>query len=188
MKFTSICCGIAALFAVGLTSANATTFSQAAADTPVTINDLGTGTSVINVAEHGRVIDINALVNITHGWDADLVLTLSHNGTTVLLSNRNGGSGGANYDNTLFDDGAAVAINAGYAYAPYSGSFRPEQALAAFVNQDVFGDWIFSAADMEAGDAGLINSFTLSGEVPEPASLALFGFGMMGLAAIRRRK
>jgi subtilisin-like proprotein convertase family protein len=188
MKFTSICCGIAALFALGLSNAGATPFTQSAGDVPVVIDDLGTGTSVINVTDHGRVIDINALVNITHGWDGDLVLTLSHNGTTVVLSNRNGGSGGANYENTLFDDGAYTAINAGYAYAPYAGAFRPEQALAAFVNQDIFGDWIFSATDMEAGDAGVINSFSLSGEVPEPASLALFGLGMMGLARIRRRK
>jgi len=187
MHIKSLCLGLAALFAIGLSSAGATPLTIGAADLPLAIQDLATVSSTISVASYGRILDVDALLNITHSWDADLVLTLSHGGITVLMSNRNGGSGGADYSDTLFDDSAAVAINAGYAYAPYSGAFRPEQALSAFNGQDIFGDWTLSVSDMEAGDSGVLNNWRLSAEVPEPASLALFGLGMMGLCGVRRR-
>ena len=108
--------------------------------------------------------------------------------TTVLLSNRQGGSGGANYTDTLFDDGAAISIAEGYAYAPYTGSFRPEGALAAFIGHDVFGDWILTVTDSEAGDAGSIDGWALTAEVPEPGSLALLAVAALGLGSARRRK
>ena len=177
MKFTSIFCGIAALFAIGLSNAGATQMTLASGDTPVVINDESSASSTITVTGSGRILDVNALVNITHTWDADL-----------LLSNQNGGSGSQNYTNTLFDDSAYTAINAGYAYAPYTGSFSPEQALSAFIDMDVAGDWTFTATDLYAGDTGVIDNWSLIATVPEPASLALVGLGMMGLAGIRRRR
>lgn len=187
MTFKSICCGVAALFAIGLSNAGATPISYASGDTPVAIPDVDTASSTITVTDHGRVLDINALVNITHTYDADLVLTLSHDGITVLLSNQNGGDQSANYENTLFDDSAYTAINAGDAYAPYTGPFRPEQALSAFNDLDIAGDWTLTATDLYAGDTGTINNWSLQANVPEPASLALFGLGFLGLYGNRRR-
>lgn len=188
MTFKSTCLGLAVLFAIGLSNAGATPLTFSAADLPLAIEDLGTATSTIRIDSHGRVLDVDTLLNITHSYDADLVLSLSHAGTTVLLSNRNGGSGGADYTDTLFDDSAFVAIDAGFAYAPYTGAFRPQQALSAFNGHDIYGDWILSVADMEAGDSGVLNSWSLAAEVPEPASLALFGLGMLGLGGLRRRR
>lgn len=193
MTPTSIRLGLGALLALALSSAGATPLAVGAGGLPLAIGDLSTTRSSIGIASHGTVRDIDALINITHSWDADLVLALSHGGTTVLLSNRNGGSGGADYSGTLFDDGAPIAIDAGYAYAPYSGAFRPQQALAAFNGQDIFGDWTLSVSDMEAGDSGILNGWRLLAEVdaaalPEPASAALFGLGMAGLYGMRRRR
>ncbi len=189
MPFKSICLTIAAVFAIGMSAgAQAGVITVNSADTPVEICDTCSVSSTLNVGSRGRLVDLNALVDITHGWDADLVLSLSHGGVTVLLSNRQGGSGGANYTATLFDDQAAVGIDEGYAYAPYTGSFRPEEALAAFIGLDVFGAWTLTVVDSEAGDAGSIDGWGIQAEVPEPASLALFGVAALGLGGVRRRR
>lgn len=193
MNIKSLCLAVATLFTIGMaSSAQASAITTVlSSDTPVVIADFfagtaGIGSATLNFLSHGRVIDIDALVDITHTYDADLIISLSHAGTTVLLSNRNGGSGGQNYTATVFDDAAAVAINAGYAYAPYNGAFKPEQALAAFVNQDAFGLWTLTVSDNEGGDTGTINSFGITATVPEPGSFALLGLGMLGFTAARR--
>ena len=190
MQLKSLCLNLAAVFAIGTAAgAQAGVITTAAGtDTPVAICDTCTVSSTLNVAHRGRILDVNALVNITHSYDADLVLSLSHAGITVLLSNRQGGSGGANYTDTLFDDQADLGIDAGYAYAPYTGSFRPQETLAAFIGLDVFGEWILSVVDSEAGDEGSIDGFAIAAEVPEPVSLALFGVAAVGLGTARRRR
>jgi len=190
VQFKSLCLTLAAVFAIGIgagaQAAVITTFTST--DVPVAICDTCTVTSTLNIDSHGRILDVNALLDITHSYDADLVLSLSHGGTTVLLANRQGGAGGANYTGTVFDDEADIGIDAGYAYAPYTGAFRPQEALAAFIGHDVFGDWILTVTDSEAGDAGTIDSWGITAEVPEPASLALFGLGLAGFATARRRR
>ena len=190
MKFKSTCIQLAALFAIGLSSAGATPVVQTvnAPGMPLEICDLCTVSATMTVSNHSIVDDLNVLLNITHSFDADLILSLSHAGTTVLLSSRQGGSGGAGYIDTLFDDGAAVAIDAGFAYAPYTGSFRPMEALSAFKGHQMFGDWTLTVSDNEGGDAGVLNGWRLTAEVPEPGSLALFGLGAAALFAGRRRK
>lgn len=193
-RLLTICLAAAALCTLATASAQAAVVNTSYGNTtPVAICDLCTVTSVLDVTTHGRLLDIDALIDITHSYDADLTIMLSHAGTSVLLSNRQGGAGGANYTSTVFDDQAEVSIAAGWAYAPYTGSFRPQEALAAFLDRDVFGLWTLVVTDHEAGDSGSINRFGIdieaeaAGEVPEPGSLALFGAALAGFAGVSRK-
>lgn len=175
------------LAVVGLT-ANATVFTSA--DVPITIFDNSTAISTLNVTSSFTISDVNVLItDLSHTWDQDLKLSLIHGGTTVVLSNHHGG-GSDNYIGTTFDDAATTAISSGT--APFTGSFRPEELLSAFNGQDAFGLWTFQVSDNSSGDAGSIRAWGLdisgnSQNVPEPASLALIGLGLAGLAATRRR-
>ena len=71
MKLNSILIQLAAVFAIGLSSAGATPLTQTydAGAMPVDICDLCTASSTISVANHGAVIDLNAWLTITHSFD-----------------------------------------------------------------------------------------------------------------------
>ncbi len=141
-------------FAVSGTHAYAVTNTAAQA-----IPARGAITSTINVVDPGTVASVVVLVNITHPFDSDLTLTLTApDGTTVLLAQGVGGSGD-NFTTTRFSDAGTTSINAGT--APFTGIFRPQQALSLFKDANIFGAWKLTVNDVKDFDAGQLLNWSL---------------------------
>ncbi|MBN9523867.1 S8 family serine peptidase [bacterium] len=127
--------------------------------TSAPIRDFTTTRVSLTVPTVGTVADVTASVTLTHTFVKDLVITLtSPSGKVITLFNRRGGSGD-NLTGTTFDDAAATAISAGR--APFSGSYRPEQALSGFDGLAGNGTWTLSVTDQGRGDIGTITRFTV---------------------------
>jgi subtilase family serine protease len=129
-------------------------------DVPKPIPDVTTITSTALVSGlGGSITDLNVKLNISHTYDADLVITLiSPTGTQVTLASHNGGSRN-NFTNTTFDDQAATSISSGS--APFSGTYRPISALSALNGTASNGTWTLQVADTAALDTGTLISWSL---------------------------
>ena len=103
-------------------------------------------------------------------FDEGLIFRLiSPNGTSVLLSEFNGGEG-QNYGGgctigsaTTFDDDALASITGGT--APFVGSFEPEQPLSSFLpcsGTNLNGVWQLTVADEFPGDAATLECWSLN--------------------------
>lgn len=135
--------------------------------TVMVINDNATINSVIAVADNKTVLDIDVKVNITHTYDGDLLLTLiGPNNVARILSNRRG-TGGDNFINTVFDDEATTPIASGT--APFTGSFKPDEALSALDGINATGNWTLRVADQAGADTGTLNNWTLTLTYPSQA-------------------
>lgn len=133
----------------------------AATDLPITITTTAnvTYTSSVIVPFDFSITDINVLININHTWNGDLIISLiSPDNTSVLLSNRRGGSSD-DYINTIFDQEAVNQIASGT--GPFTGAFIPDGNLAALYGTQSAGTWTLEVRDVAAGDGGTINAFEL---------------------------
>jgi subtilisin-like proprotein convertase family protein len=147
-------------------------------NTPVAIPDSNvTGiTSNLNVSGAATYLsDLNATINITHTFDADLDMTLtSPAGTVETLTTDNGGALDNGFAGTTFDDSANPASQIPYAAAPNqvvdnayvnltpAPTLTPEEPLSAFNGQNPNGTWTLKVIDDAGGDIGTLNSWSLS--------------------------
>ncbi len=107
----------------------------------------------------GTIQDVNIGVNIYHTYDSDLQITLiGPNGQRIVLFNRNGGSGD-NLLGAMFDDQASTSISSGA--APFTGSFKPIQALSALNGKSLNGTWKLEIRDNYRLDGGKLDNWTL---------------------------
>jgi subtilisin-like proprotein convertase family protein len=127
----------------------------------------------------GNLVDLNVSLAITHTFNADLDVTLTHGATVLsLFTDVNGGGDGMSL---TLDDEALTAIEAAGvppAGTPLTGTFKPETPAsldAAFAGQDVGGAWTLKVVDDSAGDTGSLTSFAVDNAKPcNRAPLASF--------------
>ncbi len=144
------------------TTGNFECIIEASADVPVDIPSANpiTETSSIEIAECGAIADINVLnLNISHTNTDEVVVKLtSPFGTTVTLLDRECNISTANILINLDDQ----ASGSNYPCPPTdNGFYQPRQPLAAFNGENPVGTWILSVTDLEPGDGGSINSWSL---------------------------
>ena len=183
-----------------------------AADTSYRAFDASSGYVMFDITTHGLVGDLNVAIEFSKcdnpylsasgqaclsenkPFENEIVMRLiAPDGRVVRLVNENsfdqGDSGGIGRVTVNFDDeGAALGRRIA------AGSFRPVEALGLFDGMDMFGQWQLYLADTKRYDPFEVYSSRLifteqssSTQVPEPGSLAVFGAGLFGLAALRRR-
>ncbi len=109
----------------------------------------------------------------------DMEITLSHLGTTVLISDNSLGFGFTPITFVLDDDGGV-------------GTLLPSNPLSAFDGLQFAGLWTISFLDtVLPGELVDVNGFLsadVTQSVPEPGAIALIGFGLMSLGVARRRR
>ncbi|CAN5335887.1 hypothetical protein BH09PLA1_BH09PLA1_13790 [soil metagenome] len=134
--------------------------SGASADLPKTIPDLSTVSSILVVAGIVAPVQrVTVTLSISHSYDSDLTAYLvSPAGTRVLLFAGVGGSGD-HFVNTTLDDQATAPISLGN--APFSGVFRPQQALSVLSGQSANGTWMLELSDDTIGDVGKLTAWSL---------------------------
>jgi subtilisin-like proprotein convertase family protein len=151
-------------------SGEATEFSDPA-NAPIPDDDPIGLTRTINVPSGATVGDVNLTLDIAHTWQGDLIVTLSHGGTSVVVVDRPGepavGSFGCSTDNyigvVLDDEGTGGAIEDlcvdNLSSPP---NYTPNNPLSAFDGMDPTGDWTLNITDNAAADTGSLINWTLT--------------------------
>jgi subtilisin-like proprotein convertase family protein len=162
---------------VGQPSTEVTSFAYAGEPVPIPDNNSLGATVTIPVSGVGQASSLalsidgtqcgtttgSTTVGLAHTYVGDLVGRLtSPSGATVVVFQRNGGSG-KNMCQTVFTDSAATSFSSVTgANAPFTGSFRPAGTpLGTLLSEPVDGDWTFSVVDVASGDAGFVRSVSL---------------------------
>jgi subtilisin-like proprotein convertase family protein len=135
-------------------------------------------TSTIVVPDNLTLADLDVRVNVAHTYVGDLDIRLTHNGVPVnLIDSPNGTSGVCSGNNVFiaFDDETGLSaqtscsnLSSSDAYVA-GGSYRPAQALSAFDNQNISGNWQLRLTDAVLTDAGHLVNWCLRPTVRVPA-------------------
>jgi subtilisin-like proprotein convertase family protein len=135
---------------------------------PVPPSGQSTGLTVARVpVDSGGVVQgVRVQVTVLHTDTGDITITLvSPLGTRVILARERGFDD--NYTQTTFSDAASATISS--SSNPFTGTWRPEQPLSAFIGQDAAGDWLLEVSDRFSLENGSIRRVRLDLELGCPA-------------------
>jgi len=138
-----------------------------AATAPVVVSGLTPAIADVDFRLDGPACNAtqgSTTVGIDHPFANDLEIKLtSPEGTTALLID-NTGIDGNNFCQTRLDDdigGAASIESAQGDQAPFTGTWKPANALSAFDGEDPNGTWTVSAQDYVAADTGNLRAVSV---------------------------
>lgn len=150
---------------VGFLATNTRSYAYAGPPVPIPDNNPTGVTVTVEITRTGWVQDVDVHFDASHTWDGDLGIDLiSPEGTTVSLYYRTGNNG-HDFIGTIFDDSAATSITQGT--APFTGRFRPREALSKLNEELASGTWTLKVADYAVADTGQINGFSLDVKMAE---------------------
>lgn len=131
-------------------------------DTPQVIPDLGFVVSSIAVPDTDRVEDVNITLNIHHGFDDDLDVSLIAPQNIPLFNDI--GSTGNDFIDTVIDDEAAGPMPDSASAAPFTGSWQPlgGPALFALDGGPAAGTYTLQVVDDKANDTGVLDNWALT--------------------------
>ncbi len=146
--------------------------------------------AVIEISDHFTIYDLDVGITLTHTSVFDLqIFVQSPAGTRLCLNMYNFDEffEGEDYEDTIFDDEAALSIEEGQ--PPFTGRFRPRSPakLSLFDGQDTFGQWKLQVYDAYYYDTGTFESFEVIITIAEPATATLLMLGAAFLALFKPR-
>lgn len=121
----------------------------------------------LSLTESGIIESLAVEINATHTWVGDLIFTLSHDGTDVILMDRPGvpalNTVGCNANNVdaIFDDNGIdgpVEDSCVQDTDPgITGELVPQEPLAGFNGMEFSGDWVLNVSDNAGQDTGMMD-------------------------------
>ena len=119
----------------------------------------------IDINEVGIIQDLNVKLNLTHGYNSELMIYLvAPDNTRIDLVTHIGGSS-QNFLNTILDGEALLPISEGT--GPFTGSFRPQGNLDELIGKNIRGTWSLEITDDGLESAGRVDSWSLIVELTD---------------------